>query len=114
MPVVFAWDRWNREHVKKHGSTAKDAKYVVQRAEPPFPREIGGDKYLVWGRTETGNYLEVIFAFKRTENLEFGDLDFLDWGTVINQPETISIYICHAMPMKTKQLRQYRKLRNES
>lgn len=114
MGFVFAWDDWNKEHVTKHGSNAADAKYVIEHAEPPFPREIGGDKYPVWGQTLAGGYLEVIFAFRLPEALAFADLDFLDWGTLIDYPGTVSIYICHAMRMKEKQLGQYRRIRSGS
>jgi hypothetical protein len=114
MPFVFAWDDWNREHVKKHGCSARDAKYIIQHAQTPFPREIGGDKYLVWGQAASGEHLEVIFAFKVAERLAFTDLELLDWGTMIDYPATVSIYICHAMPMKVKQLRQYRRIRSRS
>jgi hypothetical protein len=114
MAFVYAWDDWNSEHVKKHGSNAKDAKHIIEHAEPPFPRELGNDKYVVWGRTASGGYLEIIFAFKVPENLAFDDLDVLDWSTIIDYPGTVVIYICHAMPMKRKQLRQYRKIRSES
>lgn len=114
MAFVFAWDEWNKEHVRKHGANATDAKFVVEHAEHPFPRELGNGKYLVWGRTPSGDYLEVIFAFKIPEKLAFTDLDILDWGSMIDYPATVLIYICHAMPMKTRQLRQYRKIRSES
>jgi hypothetical protein len=114
MPFVFAWDAWNKEHVKKHGATAKDAKYVVRNAQEPFPREIGGDKYLVWGKTASGDYLQVVFAFRVPEDLVFADLDLLDWGTLIDFPGTVSIYVCHAMPMTGKQLRQLRRIRSGS
>ena len=114
MAFVFAWDQWNKEHVENHGSNAKDAKYIIEHAQAPFPREIGGDKYLVWGQTASGEYLEVVFAFKIPEELAFFDLDLLDWGMMIDFPATVSIYICHAMPMKEKQLRQYRRIRSQS
>lgn len=113
MAFVFAWDEWNKEHVTKHGSNAADAKYVIQHAQDPFPRELGDGKYLVWGQTPAGDHLEVIFAFKLPETLAFADLDLLDWGTMIDFPATVSVYICHAMPMKDKQLRQYRKIRSK-
>ena len=114
MAFVFAWEDWNRKHVTKHGSNAADAKYVIEHAANPFPREIGDEKYLVWGQTGSGQYLQVIFAFKLPEELEFIDLEFLDWGTVIDYPGTVSIYICHAMPMSARQIRQYRKIRSQS
>lgn len=49
--------------------------------------------------------LEVIFAFRLPEALAFADLDFLDCGTLIDYPGTVSICVCHAMPMKEKQFR---------
>jgi hypothetical protein len=61
--------------------------------------------------TANGDLLEVIFAFKVPEELNYGSLGLLEWGTVIDYPGTVAIYICHAMPMKSKQLRQYRKLK---
>lgn len=113
MAFVFAWDDWNSEHVTKHGSNATSAQYVVEHAEDPFPREIGDGKFLVWGRTAASDYLEVIFVFKIPEELEFAALQLLDWAALIDYPGTIAIYICHAMPMKAKQLRQFRKLRKQ-
>jgi hypothetical protein len=69
---------------------------------------------LVWGQTASGVYLEVIFAFKLPEALAFDDLDLLSWATIIDYPGTVSIYVCHAMPMKARQTRQYRRLRSET
>jgi hypothetical protein len=114
MALVFAWDDWNKEHVTKHGSNAGDAKFVIEHAKEPFPREIGDGKYLVWGQTASGSYLEVIFAFKAPENLNFRDLDLMDWSAILDYPGTVAIYICHAMLMTPKQLRKYRRIRNKS
>lgn len=76
MGFVFAWNDWNSAHVTNYGSNAASAEYVVSHAEYPFPREIGDGKFLVWGRTATGDFLEVIFAFRIPEELEFADLSF--------------------------------------
>ena len=59
MAFVFAWDDWNKQHVQKYGSNEADAKYIVEHAESPFPQEIGSGKYLVWGQTSSGSYLEL-------------------------------------------------------
>jgi len=114
MAIVFAWDDWNKEHVKKHGSSEVDAKYVVEHAAKPFPREIGRNKHLVWGTTPSGRFLQVVFAFKLPEELEFRNLELLDWGTMIDYEGTVAVYVIHAMPLTKKQLRQYRKLRSTS
>jgi len=46
--------------------------------------------------------------------LEFTSLTLLDWSALVDYELTVVVYICHAMPMKEKQLRQYRKLRREA
>ena len=61
MAFVFAWDDWNKEHVKKHGSNATDAKYILEHAKAPFPREIGDGKYGVWGQTALRHLLGSYF-----------------------------------------------------
>jgi hypothetical protein len=114
MAIVFAWDDWNKEHVKKHGSNEADAKYIVEHAKAPFPREVGEDKHLVWGKALSGGFLQVVFAFKLPEQLEFNSLALLDWATLIDYEGTVAVYVIHAMPLTKKQLREYRKLRSKS
>lgn len=113
LSVIFVWDDWNKEHVKKHGSRQSDASYVVEHSEDPFPREIGNDKYLVWGRTHSGDLLEVVFALRLPAEIEFTSLSLLDWSAFIDYGVVVGVYICHAMPMKAKQVSQYRKLRRK-
>jgi hypothetical protein len=66
------------------------------------------------GAVALGRFLQVVFAFKVPENLEFTGLEFLDWATVLDYEGTVAIYIIHAMPLTDKQLVQYRKLRSKS
>jgi hypothetical protein len=113
MAFVFAWDEWNSQHVTKHDCNSADASYIVEHAEPPFPREIGDDKFLIWGQNTDGRYLQVVFAFKLPEELEFTSLTFLDWSALIDYQATVAIYVIHCMPLTSRQLRQYRKLRSD-
>jgi hypothetical protein len=114
MAIVFAWDDWNREHVTKHGCTAMDAKFVVDHAAGPFPQEIGDDKFVIWGQNESGRHLQVVLAFKIPAELEFNQLELLDWGMMIDYVGTIAVYVIHAMPLTRDQLRRYRKLMGAS
>jgi hypothetical protein len=113
MALVFAWDDWNKAHVTKHGSNEAEAKYIIENADGPFPREIGDGKYLVWGKTASGSFLQVVFAFKLPEELEFTSLTFLDWAALIDDDHTVAIYVIHAMPLTKKQLREFRKIRRD-
>jgi uncharacterized DUF497 family protein len=113
MAFVFAWDEWNTAHVSKHGCTAPDAKFLIRHAEAPFPREIGDDKFLVWGKNAEGRHLQVVFAFRLSEELEFTSLTFMGWSALIDYAGTVVVYVIHCMPLNTKQLRQYRKIRSD-
>ena len=83
----FRWNEWNTEHVAQHGVTPEAAEEVVQGAASPYPRRIGGDKLLVWGGSEQGELLQVIFV--------------LD--------EDGTIFVLHARPLTEREKRRYRR-----
>jgi hypothetical protein len=66
-----------------------DAEIVIMRARKPFPRRVNRGKLLVWGQTDGGEYLQVVYV-----------LD--DDGTA---------FVLHAMPLTEKQKRQLRRRR---
>ena len=51
MDYEFRWNRWNEEHVGKHGIELADEEYVVRHPDRGFPRNIEDDKVLVQGQT---------------------------------------------------------------
>lgn len=112
--MIFAWDEWNKQHVQKHGSNRADAEYVVRNAREPFPRDVGEGKYLVWGQTRSGRYVQVIFALKLPEEIEFDAMSMLEWAAFLDRGADVAVYICHAMPMNQRQISQYRKTRNKN
>jgi uncharacterized DUF497 family protein len=60
--MQFRWVRWNRDHVAEHGVDPEEAEMVLRRAEPPYPRKIQEDKWLVVGRGHGGRFLQVIYV----------------------------------------------------
>jgi uncharacterized DUF497 family protein len=72
--IVFSWDEWNLQHIETHGVKPVEAEYVVRNAKRPFPREISDDKQLVWGQTERGRYLQVIFVFRSDDEVDYESL----------------------------------------
>ena len=84
----FRWNDWNEEHVGNHGVSPEEAEYVVRRAKSPFPRSIGDDKLLVWGRGNGGRYLQVVFIFDNDE----------------------TAYIIHARLLNDKEKRRYKRI----
>lgn len=107
--MVFQWDEDNARHIAEHGVSCEEAEYVVSHATFPFPRSAGGGKFLVWGRSMDGSFLQVGFVYLPDERVELARLNAAD---VINfQAGARVLYVFHAMPMTADQKRQYRKLK---
>ena len=85
----FRWNTENVEHIAEHGVLPAEAENVVRRARAPFPRSIGDGKYLIWGQTAQGVYLQVIFIY--------------------SPPGTI--YVIHARPLTDREKKQLRRTR---
>jgi len=35
--MEFRWNRWNEEHIGRHGVLPEEAKAAIENARPPFP-----------------------------------------------------------------------------
>jgi|SRR5687767_5633359 hypothetical protein len=108
--TLFSWDAWNLAHIARHHVTREEVEYVVRNAERPFPREIGDDKYLVWGRTTDGRPLQVIFVYRTEDEIDLEALD-LDVLAQLTEQKLVAVYVIHAMQLTPKMLRQFRRLR---
>jgi uncharacterized DUF497 family protein len=60
---------------------------VVQTARSPYPRRVGEDKLLVWGASEEGELLQVVFV--------------LD--------EDGSVFVLHARALTEREKQRYRR-----
>ena len=61
--MEFRWNDWNLEHATCHGVSPDEAEYVVEHARPPFPEEIGEEKFRVRDQTMAARYVQVIYIF---------------------------------------------------
>jgi uncharacterized DUF497 family protein len=107
--MLFSWDEWNVEHIDEHGVSPAEAEHVVKRAEPPFPREIGEGKYKVWGRTQDGRYLQVVFVYRSDDEIDYEGISLTDL-LAVEAGEGPLLYVIHAMELTPNMKRQYRKL----
>ena len=80
------WNDWNMEHIGNHGVGPVEAEEVVSGARSPFPL-AQGDRYLVWGQTEDGRLLQVVF---------------------ILDPDA-SVFVIHARPLTAKEKKRFRR-----
>ncbi len=83
----FRWTEWNVEHIERHGIGPEAAEEAVRGALRGFPRRVGADKWLVWGRDATGRLLQVVFVL---------------------DPDR-SVYVVHARPLTDHEKRRYRR-----
>ena len=86
--------------------TPVEAEYVVERAHPPWPQQKGGEKLVVWGPTDTGRLLQVIFVLKRADEIEFDALTMDQWAQVDDDDRIV--YVVHSMELTPAMKRRYR------
>ncbi len=69
------------------GVEPREAEEVALRARSPFPLIQGDEKYLVWGPTEAGRLLQVVFVIDPDD----------------------AIFVIHSRPLTEKEKRRYRR-----
>jgi uncharacterized DUF497 family protein len=109
--MVFSWDGVNREHIAKHGISPWEAEEVVRDAEAPFPATIEEEKLVVWGATQAGRYLQVIYVLKTPDEVSYESLAVEDWMAVEAGEVTEVIRVIHAMDLTARMKRSLRKRR---
>jgi hypothetical protein len=107
--MIFAWDQANCEHIAKHAVTAAEAQQIVAFARPPYPREIGDEKLVVWGQTAAGRYLQVIFVLKSPQEVPYESLSVEDWMEIEEGRATQVIRVIHAMELTSQMKKRHRK-----
>jgi len=107
--LVFSWNAWNVGHIARHGVTPAEAEYVVRHARPPFPRKVGDDKRLVWGQTQRGRHLRVVFVYPPDDEVDVDSLSAADLMAFSDGDATV-VYVIHAMELDDDEKRLFRKL----
>jgi uncharacterized DUF497 family protein len=85
--MQFRWNRWNVEHVEKHGIVPGDAEFIVNHARRPFPEMTGDGKRYVAAQTADGFYMQVVYLLDMDE----------------------TVFIIHARPLDDSEKRKYRR-----
>ena len=109
--MIFSWDEVNRGHIARHDVSPEEAEYVVGAAEPPFPQTIEDDKWVVWGITEAGRHLQVIYVLKSPEEVSYESLSVKDWMSIEAGEVTVVVRVIHAMDLTARMKRLFRKRR---
>jgi uncharacterized DUF497 family protein len=109
--VIFSWDDVNRDHIARHGVSPSEAEYVVCDAENPFPQTVEDDKLVVWGTTESGRILQVIYVLKSPHEVAYESLAVEDWMSLEAGDVAAVVRVIHAMDLTPRMKRQFRKRR---
>ncbi len=109
--MIFSWDDVNRDHIARHGISPEEAETVICDAENPYPQTIEDDKFVVWGTTESGRHLQVIFVLKTPDEVSYESLTVDDWISVEAGEVTAVVRVIHAMDLTARMKRQFRKRR---
>jgi uncharacterized DUF497 family protein len=83
----FRWNAHNLTHIAEHGVTSGEAQHVVTHAGRSYPRYIGDERWLVWGQTAFGAYLQVVY---------------------LKDPDGTR-YIIHARPLSQREIKAFRR-----
>jgi len=102
----FIWDEKNTAHIAEHGVTAREAEYIVEHARNPYPMPHAERKWLVRGRTESGEYMQVIYVWESDAAIDYTEIDLLE---LTDSAE--AIYVIHARPLNEAEKRAFRKKR---
>lgn len=60
--MEFRWNRWNIDHIARHGVTPEEAEHVVRFARRPYPRRHRKGTWLVIGRGNSNRRLQVVYT----------------------------------------------------
>lgn len=109
--MLFAWNDMNRDHIAAHGVTPGEAEEVVRGARRPYPMMLDAAKLVVWGATEAGRKLQVIYVLKSPDEVEYGDLSAEDWMSVESEAEVEIVRVIHAMDLTSSMKQQLKRRR---
>lgn len=107
--VFPIWKPQNVEHIAAHGVTPEEAVDVLSAATPPFPERAGEDKHRVRGQTAKGRYLQVVFAYKSSEDIDYAELTA---EQILDLDDDLPIvYVIHARELTDAEKKQLRRRR---
>ena len=110
--MIFLWTPRNVDHIGKHRVETTEASFVVAHASAPYPEAVGDEKLRVWGATESGRHLQVIFVYAAIEDVEPEEFEHLELQEKIALHDgELAIRVIHARDLNRDEKRQLRRRR---
>jgi len=110
--MILLWDDENIAHLATHSVTREEADFVVKSAAPPYPAEVEGEKFVVWGQSPEGRYLQVIFVLLDEDQVDWEKLDARDKMRFAEGAEEVGRVI-HARDLTTREKKNLRRSRRK-
>jgi len=85
----------------------EEAEFAIDHADAPWPEQKGNGKFVVWGPTEAGRLIQVIFVIKSPDEIEFEALTIIEWAE-LDEDDRI-LYVIHAMDLTGQMKRRHKK-----
>ena len=76
--MLLIWNDWNVSHIARHGVLPDEAEEVLRAVQQPYPEICPKGKFLVWGQTRAGRYLQVVYIHPPDEEIDYLALSFQD------------------------------------
>lgn len=109
--MIFLWNARNEQHIEKHDVSKPEAEYIIRHASRPYPREMGDGKYKVWGQTQNGRLLQVIYVLRRVD--EVGILELPPHIMALAGADEMFRYVIHARELSVTERQQLRRQRGK-
>jgi len=105
--MICLWNNWNIKHIEKHGVRPEDVNYILNHLHAPYPTAIGEGKFIARGQSESGRFLQVIFAYRSDKEVDLAELNPVDRLRFEEGDEVI--YVIHARDLNAQEKRQWRR-----
>lgn len=109
MKVFPIWTEENVAHIAEHGVAKHEAVEVLSGSTPPYPEDAGEDNRRVRGQTESGRYLQVVFAYKSSEDIDYLALTRAE--VLALEDDVPIVFVIHARDLTSREKSQLRRRR---
>lgn len=108
--MIFLWSERNEEHIGKHDVDRWEASSVVESAAPPYPEFLSERRWSVWGKTDHGRLIQVVFVDVLIEDVEPDEYA----GLTLSEKMALedgerAVRVIHARDLTETEKRRYRR-----
>jgi uncharacterized DUF497 family protein len=108
--MILYWDWHNVDHIAEHDVDREEAGEVLGSSRSPYPKQLPEGKYVVWGQTHSGRYLQVMYILPKDEHIDPTRLSPADRIKWMDGDDEVA-YVIHARDLSDGEKRLLKRLR---